>query len=165
MSDSRKTRNRKRLAQKIEIREIKIFFYDYYFFHNLICRVFPEFKYYKNYVRLNRADCDVIKINFAAFAKIDKKRARLRFEQYFIKLAENTAKIVINVVYAKCRRFEKLEKFLNARENELIRCDVKIIKELKKLKKLERLLKKRADANTVATFEPIGANFFSFSGD
>ena len=41
----------------------------------------------------------------------------------------------MNAVYAKRRRFEKLEEFLNVRKGELIRRDIKIIKKLKKPKK------------------------------
>ena len=80
MSDFRKIRNRKYFIQKIEIREIKISFCDYCSFYNFICRISSEFKYYKNYIRFNRADCNATKINFIIFIKINKKRARLRFE-------------------------------------------------------------------------------------
>ena len=135
MSDFRKTRNRKRLAQRIEIRGTEIPLYDYCSFHSFVCRVSSEFKYYGNCVRFNRADCDATEINLAAFAKIDKKRARLRSEQYSVKLAENTAKITMNAAYAKRRKFEKLEEFLNARKDELIRRNIKTIKKLEKFKK------------------------------
>ena len=47
----------------------------------------------------------------------------------------------------------------------MIRRDIKNIKTLEKLKKEERLLKKKTDANTVATSEPTGANSSSASGD
>ena len=47
----------------------------------------------------------------------------------------------------------------------MIRRGIKNIKTLEKLKKKKRLLKEKADANTVATFEPIGANFSSASDD
>ena len=47
----------------------------------------------------------------------------------------------------------------------MIRRNVKNIKALEKLKEEERLLKERADANTVATSEPIGANFSSASNE
>ena len=93
--------------------------------------MFPESKYCKNCIRFNRADCNATEINFAAFAKINKKRARLRSEQYSVKLTENTVKIIINAAYAKRRRFKKLKKILNAREDNLIRRDVKTIEELK----------------------------------
>ena len=43
----------------------------------------------------------------------------------------------MNAVYTKRRKFEKFEKFLNARKSELIRRDIKIIEELEKLKKKE----------------------------
>jgi len=128
MSDSRKTRNRKRLIQKIEIRGIEISVCNYYFSYNFVCRVFFESKYCENCVHFNRADYNVTEINFAAFAKINKKYIRLRSEQYFVKLIKNTVKIIINAAYTKRRKFEKFKEFLNAREGELIRRDVKIIK-------------------------------------
>ena len=74
MSDFRKTRNRKRLAQRIKIRGIKIFFCDYCSFHSFVCRIFPEFKYCGNCVRFNRADYNAIEINLIAFIKMNKKR-------------------------------------------------------------------------------------------
>ena len=80
MSNSRKIRNRKRLTQKIEIREIKIFFYNYCSSYSFVYRIFPDFKYYKNYFHFNRADYNAIEINFTAFIKINKKRICLRSE-------------------------------------------------------------------------------------
>ena len=47
----------------------------------------------------------------------------------------------------------------------MIRRGVENIKVLKKLKKEERLLKEKADASTVTTFEPTGINSSSVSGE
>ena len=70
----------------------------------------------------------------------------------------------MNAVYTKRRKFEKFEKFLNAREDELIRRGIKNIKNLEKLKKKKRLKKEKINANTVATSEPTGVNFSSLLG-
>ena len=47
----------------------------------------------------------------------------------------------------------------------MVRRNVENIKALEKLKEENHLLKKKADANTVATSEPTGANFFLISND
>ena len=65
----------------------------------------------------------------------------------------------------KINRLKKQQVFLKKREGEMIRRNIKNIKTLEKLKKKERLLKEKADANTVATSEPTGANFSSVSGN
>ena len=62
-------------------------------------------------------------------------------------------------------RFEKQQAFLKKREGEIIRRNVENIKALEKLEEEERLLKEKADANTIATSEPAGANFSSVSGE
>ena len=66
---------------------------------------------------------------------------------------------------AKINYFKKQQAFLKERKDKIIRRNIENIKMLEKLKKEERLLKERADASTVATSEPAGANFFSASGD
>ena len=60
---------------------------------------------------------------------------------------------------------EKQQVFLRKREGEIIRRNVKNIEALEKLEEKERLLKEKADANTIATFKPIGVNFFSVSDE
>ena len=62
-------------------------------------------------------------------------------------------------------RLEKQQVFLRKRKGEIIRRNIENIETLEKLKEKKRLLKKRADANTVATSEPIGINSFSASGE
>ena len=65
----------------------------------------------------------------------------------------------------KINRFKKQQAFLRKRKGEMIRRNVKNIKALEKLKKKERLLKERADASAVATFEPAETSFFLISDD
>ena len=66
---------------------------------------------------------------------------------------------------AKINRLKKQQVFLRERKGEMIRRNIENIKTLEKLEEEERLLKEKSDASTVATFEPIGTNFFSVSGD
>ena len=47
----------------------------------------------------------------------------------------------------------------------IIRRNIKNIEMLEKLEEKERLKKERADANSVATFEPTGVNFSSVSDE
>ena len=62
-------------------------------------------------------------------------------------------------------RLKKQQAFLKEREGEMVRRGIENIKTLEKLKEKERLLKERADANIIATSEPIGINSFSASGE
>ena len=110
-------------------------------------------------------DCDVKKIDEKVFVKIDRKRFRIQNElnkkrdNFQLTLAASQAALI------KTARLERFKTFLETRENKLIRRDVENIKDLEKLKKEERLLKKKADASTVAISEPVEASFFSVSGD
>ena len=77
-------------------------------------------------------------------------------------MGENAVKITIDVVYIKRRRFKNLEKFLNIREGELIRRNVKIIKELEKLEEKERLEKEKANAIILFVFANSGAGVLNY---
>ena len=72
---------------------------------------------------------------------------------------------VIILTFIKRKRVERLQEFFKKRAGEMIRRDIKNVEKLEKLKEKERLGKERADANTVATFEFIEANFSSASDE
>jgi hypothetical protein len=129
----------------------------------LSCLVSSDSNSCSNCVRYNRKDCDAKEISEAAFLKIAKERERIRQGILNAELEEERGFEVMRSARARKKRFEKLGSFLDGREGELIRRGVKTIEELEKLEEEERLLKERADASTVATSEPTGAN--SSSGD
>ena len=101
---------------------------------------------------------NIIKIFLSDFVKIEKERSRINneFRATRASLSEN---------FVKMNRFKKQQAFLRKREGEIIRRNIENIKALEKLKEKERLLKEKADTNTIATFEPTGANSSSTSGD
>ena len=101
---------------------------------------------------------NIIKIFLSDFVKIEKERSRINneFRATRALLSENLVKI---------NRFKKQQAFLREREGEIIRRNVENIKALEKLKEEERLLKERANANTVAISEPIWANSSSASDE
>ena len=97
--------------------------------------------------------------------KIEKKRFRIKNELQITRdsVARMSALLIKNL--AKINHLEKQQAFLRKREDKIIRRDIENIKALEKLKEENHLLKKKADANTVAISEPTGANFFSASDE
>jgi len=97
--------------------------------------------------------------------KIVRERDRLIAERNAAEEAISLASESMSLAFAKRKRVERLQEFLEKRAGEMIRRGVENIESLEKLEEEERLEKERADASTVATSEPTGASSSSTSCD